>query len=171
MAVPQVDIVPLQALDRYLGGPETPAVGVYLETDGAGHCSVLFLFSEESSLSLVNLLLAEMAGRRESLDEMAASALLEIGNILTCAFLGALAKITGIELKPSVPALGIDMAGALFTSVLAGVSATSNYAIVMATRLTVNQDDVMGYFFLIPDAATLGQILKAIGVSDGVRSA
>ena len=49
------------------------------------------------------------------MDEIARSAMEEIGNILSSSYLSALADFTGLRLNHSVPALAIDMAGAIVT--------------------------------------------------------
>lgn len=48
-----------------------------------------------------------------SLSEMELSALSEIGNILAGSYLSSLADFTSLTMYPTVPALAMDMAGAI----------------------------------------------------------
>lgn len=166
MTVPQVSILPLDEVPEVVGGPEKMVAGVFLRVFGPAPSSILFLLPRESALALVDMLMGRERGETMDLDSMDESALLEIGNILAGAYLNALSFFTKFTLLPSIPALAMDMAGAILSVVLIQLGALGDHALVIETEFTTEYDGVKGHFFLIPDPGSLGTILSAIGVKE-----
>lgn len=94
------------------------------------------------------------------------SALMEIGNILSGAYLNALSHFTKLTLLPSIPALAMDMAGAILSVILIQLGQVGDHALVIETEFSSDNDGVNGHFFLIPDPGSLGTIMAAIGVKE-----
>jgi chemotaxis protein CheC len=167
MTVPQVSILPLGEVPDVVGGPDVMVAGVYLRVYGPAPSSILFLLPRESAFALVDMLMGRERGMTEQLDSMDESALLEIGNILAGAYLNALSFFTKFTLLPSIPALAIDMAGAILSVILIQLGQMGDHALVIETQFTTDGDGaVKGHFFLIPDPGSLGTILTAIGVKE-----
>lgn len=166
MSVPQVSILPLGEVPDVVGGPDTMVAGVYLRVFGPAPGSILFLLPRESALSLVDMLMGRERGYTQHLDAMDESALLEIGNILAGAYLNALSYFTRFTLLPSIPALAMDMAGAILSVILIQLGQMGDHALVIETEFSTEADGVKGHFFLIPDPGSLGTILTAIGVKE-----
>ena len=118
MNVPKVSVVPLDEVPDLVGGPETIVVGVFLRVYGKAPSNILFLMPKDSAFYLVDALMGKESGETTHLDMMAESALMEIGNILAGAYLNALYSFTNLSLIPSIPALAMDMAGAILNVVL-----------------------------------------------------
>lgn len=168
MTVPEVSILPLGEVPDVVGGPDIMVAGVYLRVFGPAPSSILFLLPRESAFSLVDMLMGRDRGQTHTLDSMDESALLEIGNILAGAYLNALSHFTKFTLLPSIPALAMDMAGAILSVILIQLGQMGDHALVIETEFTTDGDDggVKGHFFLIPDPGSLGTILAAIGVKE-----
>jgi chemotaxis protein CheC len=167
MTVPQVSILPLGEVPDVVGGPDVMVAGGYLRVYGPAPSSILFLLPRESAFALVDMLMGRERGMTEQLDSMDESALLEIGNILAGAYLNALSFFTKFTLLPSIPALAIDMAGAILSVILIQLGQMGDHALVIETQFTTDGDGaVKGHFFLIPDPGSLGTILTAIGVKE-----
>lgn len=166
MTVPQVAILPLGDVPDVVGGPEVLVAGVYLRVFGPAPGSILFLMPQDSAFYLVDTLMGRHEKSTHTLDEMDASALLEIGNILAGAYLNALSYFTKFTLLPSIPALAMDMAGAILSVILIQLGQMGDHALVIETEFTTDNDGVKGHFFLIPDPGSLGTILQAIGVKE-----
>lgn len=167
MTVPQVNLVALSEVGDILGQPEDPMVGIYLRVFGDAPAKVLYLFPREEALFLAGFLLEEKKGtenNRNILGELEISALKEIGNILTGAYIYAFSNFTELNLITSVPALTFDMVSAILNTVLVDVGASSDFALLVETKLTACEVKITGHFFLIPDAGSLSTILKALGV-------
>ncbi len=167
MTVPQVAILPLGDVPDVVGGPEIMVAGVYLRVFGPAPSSILFLLPRESAFTLVDMLMGRERGMTDHLDSMDESALLEIGNILAGAYLNALSFFTKFTLLPSIPALAMDMAGAILSVILSQLGQMGDHALVIETEFSTEGDGgVKGHFFLIPDPGSLGTILAAIGVKE-----
>lgn len=166
MSVPQVAILPLGEVPEVVGGPDVMVAGVFLRVYGPAPGSILFLLPRDSAFYLVDTLMGRSEKTTEYLDEMDESALLEIGNILAGAYLNALSYFTKFTLLPSIPALAMDMAGAILSVILIQLGQMGDHALVIETEFTTENDGVKGHFFLIPDPGSLGTILQAIGVKE-----
>ncbi|MGI6093285.1 MAG: chemotaxis protein CheC [Negativicutes bacterium] len=166
MTVPQVAIMPLNDVPDVVGGPDAMVAGVYLRVFGPAPSSILFLLPRESAFYLVDMLMGREQGSTKSLISMDESALMEIGNILAGAYLNALSYFTNLTLLPSIPALAMDMAGAILSVILAQLGQMGDHALVIETEFTTDNDGVKGHFFLIPDPGSLNTILTAIGVKE-----
>lgn len=166
MTVPQVAIMPLNDVPDVVGGPDAMVAGVYLRVFGPAPSSILFLLPRESAFYLVDMLMGREQGSTKSLISMDESALMEIGNILAGAYLNALSYFTNLTLLPSIPALAMDMAGAILSVILAQLGQMGDHALVIETEFTTDNDGVKGHFFLIPDPGSLNTIMTAIGVKE-----
>lgn len=166
MTVPQVAILPLGDVPDVVGGPDAMVAGVYLRVFGPAPGSILFLLPRDSAFYLVDMVMGRERGYTQHLDSMDESALLEIGNILAGSYLNALSFFTKFTMLPSIPALAIDMAGAILSVILIQLGQMGDHALVIETEFTSEGDGVKGHFFLIPDPGSLGTILTAIGVTE-----
>ncbi|MDI3543368.1 MAG: chemotaxis protein CheC [Candidatus Atribacteria bacterium] len=167
MEVPLVKILPLKDVPEWLGGAEKEVLGVYLTMSGAVTGHILFVMSIDDALKIMHILLGDLTPTREQvleMDEIARSAMEEIGNILSSSYLSALADFTGLRLNHSVPALAIDMAGAIVDVVLIEISKKGDYALLIETEFVEEENRIKGYFMLIPDTGSLEIILHSIGV-------
>ena len=164
MDVPRVSIVPLSEVPELVGGPDNMVVGVFLRVYGKAPSNILFLMPKESAFYLVDMLMGKRTGDTKNLDFMDESALMEIGNILSGAYLNALYSFTNISLLPSIPALAMDMAGAILSVVLLQLGQMGDHALVIETEFKTDDDGIRGHFFLVPDSVSLEIILSAVGV-------
>ena len=164
MNVPEVSIVPLGEVPELVGGPEAMVVGVFLRVYGQAPGNILFLLPAESAFYLVDMLMGKKRGETHNLDYLDESALMEIGNILAGAYLNALFNLTKLSLLPSIPALAMDMAGAILNVVLIQLGQMGDHALVIETEFTTDEEGIKGHFFLVPDPGSLDTILTAVGV-------
>jgi chemotaxis protein CheC len=165
MSVPNVSFLPFYQVPDVVGGAENIVAGVYLKVTGNAPGSILFLLPEDSALKLIGMLLGEKRLSRLALDDMDKSALMELGNILSGSFLNALANFTDLVLLPSVPALALDMAGAVLSTILIELGEKSDQALVIETDFNDQETFIRGHFFLLPDPESLEILLKSIGVN------
>lgn len=169
MKVPQVRLLQFNELGNILGGEENVLVSIYLQVEGDVEGSMMFVLPEKSALHLVNKLMSGMLGVPEKpieeceFGEMECSAMKEVGNIITGAYLNALSSLTGMKIFPSVPQLGIDMAGAILSVPAAEFGIIGDNILLIQTQFS---DDIEldGYFILIPDVESYERILSALGV-------
>ena len=164
MNVPRVSLVPLDQVPDLVGGPETMVVGIFLRVYGQAPSNIMFLLPKESAFYLADVLMGKKHGETKNLDFMDESALMEICNILSGAYLNALFCLTNLSLLPSIPALAMDMAGSILSVVLAQLGQMGDQALVIETEFLSEDDGISGHFFLVPDPGSLEKILSAVGV-------
>ena len=164
MNVPKVALVPIESVPDLVGGPDTIVVGVFLRIYGKAPGNVLFLLPQKSAFYLVDTLMGREKGTTKTLDFMDESALMEIGNILSGAYLNAFFSFTHISMLPSIPALAMDMAGAILNIILVQLGQMGDQAMVIETEFLAEDDGISGHFFLVPDPGSLGILIKAVGV-------
>jgi len=167
MNVPRVRVLPFSEVADLMGGAEIHVVGIYLSVSGSAPSSILFILPIEKACLLVDMLLNRTAGQTltEGLNDMGKSAMMELGNIISAAFLNAVSMFTKLTFIPSVPALATDMAGAILNGVLAQLGEIADYVLVLETEFQKNSQDIVGYLFLLPEPESLDTILSSLGVS------
>ena len=154
MSVPNVALLPFDNISSFIGSEEQTVVGILLEIQGDIDGMMMFLFDMKSAHHLVNSLMMRDVHQDENgmadFSEMEMSALNEIGNIVSGSYLSALSGLTGMKMVSSVPALSIDMLGALL-SVPAIEFGKYGDKLLMIQSEFGEDDFVTGYFLLIPE--------------------
>ena len=163
MKVPQVRLLEFKEVGEMMGGEEQLMVGVYLAVEGDITGSIMFLVRMDSAKHLVNKLMMGMGSEEPGLNEMELSAMKEVSNIITGAYLNSLSMLTNLKIYPSPPALTMDMAGAIL-SVPAIEFGTIGDNILLIQSQFYDEVEIDGYFILIPDWESYEKILSALGV-------
>lgn len=164
MVIPKVTMVDFKDIADILGGPETLIIGVLVKISGDVNGMMLFCIEQKTAHLFVNNLLGREYGSYLEFTEMELSVLKEIGNIVTSAYLGSLATLIDKKIKPSVPFLSIDMAGAILSVPAIEFGKISDHVLFIESVFQTFDEDVSGYFLLIPDIASFDVILKSLGV-------
>ena len=163
MAVPQVQLLEFKELGAAMGGEEVVMAGIYLAIDGDIKGSIMFLLEKKAAKHLVAKLMG-MESEEEDLSEMELSALKEVGNIITGAYLNSLSSITNLTIYPSVPDLTVDMAGAILSVPAIEFAALGDRMLMIQTQF-FDEMVLDGYFILIPDLDSYGKMLAALGIN------
>lgn len=172
MKVPDVQIVTFDEMMEMAGGADNIVAGVFLRIEGDVPGSMFFILPIEQATKFVQDMIGDTSVNFAlPYDELSISALQELGNILSSSYLSSLSDFTQLSLYPSVPALAIDMVGAIVTYGLVEHSQVSDYAIVINTELNGEDiklsDTVNGHFFLLPDPDSFSTLFQSLGVKDG----
>lgn len=163
MKVPQVRLLEFQDVGTMIGGEEQLMAGIYLGVEGDVTGSIMFLLEKNSAKHLISKLMGmEIEG--EEFGEMEVSALMEVGNIITGAYLNSLATITNLKIYPSVPSICVDMAGAIL-SVPAIEFGTMGDKILLIQSQFMDEVEVNGYFIMVPDIESYTRILTSLGMA------
>ena len=96
--------------------------------------------------------------------EMEWSALMEIGNIISGAYLTAISQLTNLSIIQTVPSLAIDMAGAILSVPAIEFGKLGDKALLIESQFRDDEIDVCGYFILIPTLESYSRILKSLGM-------
>ncbi|MFY0542767.1 chemotaxis protein CheC [Brevibacillus sp. H7] len=165
MKVPQVNIIPFDEVADFVGGAEALVVTVFLRVEGDCPSNMFFIQDYDSARNLLAQLIGIEKDHQDALlSDMEVSALHEIGNILAGSYLSSLADFTKLSLQPSVPALAIDMAGAILSYGLIELGRVGDFALTIDTAFFEGNEQVKGHFFLIPDPDSLEILFRSLGV-------
>ncbi len=164
MQVPQVKILEFKEVSDILGGAETEVVGILLGMEGDLEGLIMFLLEQKSAHLLVNMLMGRDINSFEEFSEIDISALQEIGNILTGAYLSSLSTLTNLNIYPTVPQLAIDMAGAILSVPAIEFGKTGDNVLFIETEFIQTDKRVLGDIFMIPDVNSFDKMMKSLGV-------
>lgn len=166
MAVPKVKIIDFRNISDILGGAETPVIGILLNVEGDISGSIMFIMEQHAAKKLVSLLMGqiELEVADVAFNEMEMSALQEVGNILAGSYLSSLSTLTGLKIYPYVPAVAIDMAGAILSVPAIEFGKTGDAVLYIENEFIEGETSVIGDFFLIPEMDSYEILLRALGV-------
>lgn len=163
MRVPQVKLLDFKDVGALMGGEEQIMMGVLLAIEGDITGSMMFLVEKSSAKHLINKLMMGMAQEGDEFTEMEFSAMKEVGNIITGAYLNSLSMMTNLKIYPSPPAVTVDMAGAIL-SVPAIEFGIYGDKILLIQSQFFDDVEIDGYFILIPDLDSYAKILSSLGL-------
>lgn len=164
MNVPKVELLEFKELSEIVGGAEKQVVGILLSLEGDIQGDMMFMLGCDCAHSLVNILLGRNVQSSDEFTEMDMSALSEIGNIITGAYLSSLSTLTHLYINTSVPNIAIDMAGAILSVPAIEFGKMGDKALLIQSQFVDGKIDVSGYFILIPTLESYNIIMKALGL-------
>ncbi|HNM77362.1 MAG TPA: chemotaxis protein CheC [Tepidiformaceae bacterium] len=143
-----------------VGGEEATVLGAYLSISGdiTGH--VMLLFPVSRALECVDLMCGQPVGTSTEPDELAESAIGELGNIVGSAFINALADSVNLILHPSPPTVVNDMAIALVESIYAEVLSQGGDVVMMDAIFEDHTGKTAGLLMVAPDPVSLDRLRK-----------
>ena len=167
ITLPEVRIMGYNEAIEWIGGPEEVTSGVQVKMSG----DVGGIMLSVQKLELVNIVLETMLGESvtsyEGLNELARSAMVEIGNIMISTFINALSGLADLNIKLTVPAFAVDMQGAILTVPMAEYGGMSDYLMAIGGNFVCDGKEVPCHVLLSPDLRSLDFLLRKLGVSDG----
>lgn len=162
MQVPVVQMVDFAHLPGIIGGEENLVVAIYVMLSGDVEGSMMFVMPEESAHSLVNNLFGRPEDDKGSFTEMDLSAIQEIGNIMTGAYLSAISGLTNLSINDSIPYLSIDMAAAVLSVPAIEFGKMGDHALLIQTQFG-DEVEIDGYYILMPAVDSYSKIMSALG--------
>ncbi|PKM54083.1 MAG: CheY-P-specific phosphatase CheC [Firmicutes bacterium HGW-Firmicutes-5] len=164
MGIPVVKVLEFKDLSEVLGGAENPIVGILLGLEGEISGMIMFVLEQSAAHILINMLMGKNIDNFEDFDEMDLSALKEIGNIISGAYLSSLSSLTNLKILATIPYMAIDMAGAILSVPAIEFGKVGDKALLIQTDFGGDRENVFGYFILIPDMPSYGIILRSLGI-------
>src|SRR5699024_3550610 len=144
MEVPSIRLVSFNEMIEVIGGPEHIITAIVFRVEGKAPGTVYFIMSIKEAEILIQEILKDniaLFDENNQIHELASSVLQEVGNILTGSYLSALSDFTKINMRPSIPYLSVDMAGAIVVDGLLELSKIIDYALIIDTK--INSGDLM----------------------------
>jgi chemotaxis protein CheC len=168
ITVPTINVSRLEDVPTQVAGPDEPVAAVLMHMMGDLTGRTLLVFPRRTALRLAGLLMRRPVDPLAySFTAMEQSAIKEAGNILSSAYLNALSDFMGMMLLPSPPSLAVDMSNAVLTTTYLQFGSDKDYVFCVESEFVMNDLDerLRGFFLLLPDAASLQAILKAVRVA------
>src|SRR5206468_1643142 len=116
ISVPQVNVMRLQDVPPVVSTQEEPVVAVLLQMLGDLSGRTLLVFPCAVAVRLAELLLHREPSGSTQLGALEESAIQEVGNILSSAYMNALSDFMGMMLLPSPPKLSIDASASVLAA-------------------------------------------------------
>ena len=157
---PQVKMVPFTEIPNLFGGPEMEAVGIYLKIEGDIPGQMILVLPYPKAIQLVALLMEVPPESIQSLGSLERSALGEMGNMTGTFFLNSVAKLTGLSVRPSPPAVMVDMVGAMLDVIVATTGGLGSQVLMMQATFVYGERKTETDFWVIPDPNTLEYLAK-----------
>ena len=163
MSVPKVELLPVEKIGTSIGSEDQIIVGILLGVENDIEGSMMFLMDLPSAHHLVNRLMMRDPDYDGDFDEMDLSAIKEIGNIISGAYLTALSGLTNLDIVPTVPYVAIDMAAAILSVPAIQFGMMGDKALMINTEIG-DELDIDGYFILMPEGDSYQKILSSLGL-------
>ena len=163
ISVPELSVAPLETVPNQIAPPEEPVAAVLMKMEGDLTGLTLLVFPQPIAMRVASLMM-----RREVkvLGKIEESAIKEAGNILSAAYLNALADFMKMTLLNSPPSLAVDMSDAVLTSTYVASAQGASHVVCVETQFHLQDhgERLRGFFLLLPDPPSLRAMLKAIHV-------
>jgi chemotaxis protein CheC len=164
ISVPRVTVLQVEDVLPVVSSDEEPVAAVLLHMLGDLTGRTLLVFPCVAARRLAEMLTQREASGSAELEELDQSAVMEVGNILSSAYMNALAEFLGMMLIPSPPTLKIDKSAAVLVDAHARFALGAEQALFVESEFMLKDLDekLRGFFLLLPDPASLGVILRSV---------
>ena len=144
--VPRLHTEPPHLVPRIYAKHDTAVAAVFMQLRGKADCDIMLLFEAEEAKKIAEL----MTRGIDADQEMEASAIEELGSIMICSFLNAMANFTSTELLPTPPQLIYDAFDAVIDGLLAKQALCSDLAAIFDARFKRSTSSAEGYLIMFP---------------------
>jgi len=150
-----VKLIKLLDITKMLGGPEDETVAIYLKSEGTIAGQMMLVLPFDNAMGLVDLIMGQSIGTTTSLGPLEKSALQELGNVTGTYFLNYVADNTGSAVRPSPPAVMVDMCAAILDIVIATAGIENEEVLMIDAEFL--QAELLSeiQFWVIPDPKTI----------------
>lgn len=164
ISVPELMVAPLESVPNQIAAPEEPVAAVLMRMEGDLTGLTLLVFPQPIALKVAGLMMRRGVSTLGKIEE---SAIKEAGNILSAAYLNALADFMRMTLLPSPPSLAVDMSDAVLTSTYLESAQGASHVVCVESEFHLQDagEKLRGFFLLLPDPPSLRKMLKAIHVA------
>jgi chemotaxis protein CheC len=155
---PALKVVSILDLPSYAGGLENEAIGIYLRTEGDVSAQIMLIIPFQKALELVDMLMEMPPGSTTEMGTLERSALGEVGNLTGTFFWNAVAEATGSVIRPTPPAVMVDMVGAILDIIIATSGGVGDQVLLMRANFVDGDRSVGTDFWVIPDVSFFQRI-------------
>lgn len=147
--VPRVHISPPHLVPRIYRKHDTIVAAIFMQLRDTAACDIMLIFEEEESKKIAELI-TDAVENGEVTPEMERSAIEEMGSIVLCSFLNAMADFTLTKLVSTPPQLIIDSFDAIIDSLLIKQALCSEIAVIFDARFKRYNSSTEGFIITFP---------------------
>ena len=164
MTTPNVRILDINDAANALGGPENPVVAILAKLHGDIEGIMVFLIEQEFTKTVLETLLGESDAHCECLSDLERSAISELGNIMMSAYAGSIGTMSQLNIKMSVPAVTVDMVGAILCVPAIEMGSVSDKIIFIQDDFFSANRTISANMMMIPDIESLNRLMTSLGI-------
>jgi len=164
MTTPNVRILDINDAANALGGPENPVVAILAKLHGDIEGIMVFLIEQEFTKTVLETLLGESDAHCECLSDLERSAISELGNIMMSAYAGSIGTMSQLNIKMSVPAVTVDMVGAILCVPAIEMGSVSDKIIFIQDDFFSSNRTISANMMMIPDIESLNRLMTSLGI-------
>lgn len=165
ITIPQVSILGYEdALDR-IGNAEEIVAATLVKMAGDVDGLMLFLFNMDFANTVTEKLLGKSFSAFEEMDELAYSALEEVGNIIICSYINAFSQLVAVDINLSVPSSTVNMLGGILTVPIAEYGYETDKLMYFNADFVMEGKKLSDWLLMLPDIKSLNDILEKLGIS------
>jgi chemotaxis protein CheC len=157
--VPRLHTVPPHIVPKIYNLHDQPITAIYMELKGELGCDMMLAFNVGEAQDIVALMIGSGA-TVESDRELKRSAMEELGSIMICSFLSAIANFVGLEMIPTPPQMATDSFDAILDSLIAKQALTSDFALIFDTRFKRSISAIQGFLVVFPSRGLQELLIK-----------
>jgi len=165
MSVPELQVIDVNSMTTILGGPENEMVGILVTMNYDVRGMLLFLLEKEFVCLLINVLMNKDINDFADISEMDMSAIMEIGNILAGSYTSAIAMMTDLDIRLSMPQVAIDMVGAILNYPAAHFGVMDDNLLFIEENFLSEQNVIRSHLLIMPEPESLNLIFESLGMS------
>lgn len=147
--VPRVHMSPPHLVPRIYEKHDTIVAAIFMKLRGTTDCDIMLIFEEEESKKIAELI-TDAVEDGEVTPEMEVSAIEEMGSIVLCSFLNAMANFTLTKLVSTPPQLIIDSFDAIIDGLLIKQALCSEVAVIFDARFKRYNSSTEGFIITFP---------------------
>ncbi|MBP1543679.1 MAG: chemotaxis protein CheC [Oscillospiraceae bacterium] len=164
MRVPDVSVMDYQEVIDRMGGPEKVITGILVRLVGDVNGMIMFLLEDSFAQVVLNTFMQLENVTVTTLDQTQLSVITEMGNIMAGSYLSALSQLTGLTIDMSVPAMTVDMMGAIMSVPIIEFSEVGDKVLFIDDGFVIDGVDIKSSIILIPEMASLDTLMRKLGV-------
>jgi chemotaxis protein CheC len=167
--IPRAEFLTINELTKDLGGKDKMVMAIYVTVLSEIIGQAIFLFSRESALKMIDLVLNKKIGNTIVLDHMAESAFGEMANIFVGTYLNALSNMFKLTILPGIPIVANDHVGPILEYVMGRITNPQKKTLCFETKINIEGNDVSGDFIFMFDETSFSLILKQLKENFGIK--
>lgn len=164
ISIPEVNVLGYDDAVNRIGNIEEVVAATLVEMNGDVNGVMLFLFNLEFANTVLEKLLGNELTSFMELDELANSALTEVGNIMISSYINAFSKLVGVDIGVSVPSSTVNMLGGILTVPMAAFGYETDKLMYSHADFVMEDKKQSVWLLMLPDIQSLNNILEKLGV-------